>query len=164
MTTLHTNISLTTGVPKKCLSCRLDVLVNFGQIFHFFLVLLFLNLNIICLLWMLPDGISLWKSKKGLLPIFIREKLGTSKIDYGTKFRRSYVCLHLQAGNRLRQLANGSAVLRYTMIISIQKLTQVIKSNTAGFLRIQRHNRKILKTILKRPLKQTGIDQKRFTE
>ena len=48
--------------------------------------------------------------------------------------------------------ANGSALLRYTMIISLQKLTQVIKSNTAGFLRIQRH-RKILKRILKRPLK-----------
>ena len=41
----------------------------------------------------------------------------------------------------------------YAMIISVQKLTQVIKSNTAGFLRIQRHNRKILKRILKRPLK-----------
>ena len=39
------------------------------------------------------------------------------------------------------------------MIISVQKLTQVIKSNTAGFLRIQRYNRKILKRILKRPLK-----------
>ena len=49
--------------------------------------------------------------------------------------------------------ANGSAFLRYAMIISLQKLTQVIKSNTAGFLRIQRHNRKILKRILKRPLK-----------
>ena len=60
--------------------------------------------------------------------------------------------------------ANGSALLHYSMIISLQKLTQMIKSNTAGFLRIQRHNRKILKTILKRPLKQTGIDQKRFTE
>ena len=47
--------------------------------------------------------------------------------------------------------ANGSALLRYAMIISVQKLTQVIKSNTA--LRIQRHNRKILKRILKRPLK-----------
>ena len=34
--------------------------------------------------------------------------------------------------------ANGSALLRYAMIISVQKLTQVIKSNTAGFLRIQR--------------------------
>ena len=32
--------------------------------------------------------------------------------------------------------ANGSALLRYAMIISVQKLTQVIKSNTAGFLRI----------------------------
>ena len=48
---------------------------------------------------------------------------------------------------------NGTALLRYAMIISVQKLTQVIKSNTAGFLRIQRHNRKILKRILKRPLK-----------
>ena len=48
---------------------------------------------------------------------------------------------------------NGSALLRYAIIISVQKLTQVIKSNTAGFLRIQRHNRKILKRILKRPLK-----------
>ena len=49
--------------------------------------------------------------------------------------------------------ANGSALLRYAMIISAQKLTQLIKSNTAGFLRIQRHNRKILKRMLKRPLK-----------
>ena len=49
--------------------------------------------------------------------------------------------------------ANGSALLRYAMITSVQKLTQVIKSNTAGFLRIQRHSRKILKRMLKRPLK-----------
>ena len=33
---------------------------------HFFLVLLLLTLNIICLLWMLPDDILLWKTKKGL--------------------------------------------------------------------------------------------------
>ena len=33
---------------------------------------------------------------------------------------------------------NGSALLCYAMIISLQKLAQVIKSNTAGFLRIQR--------------------------
>ena len=58
--------------------------------------------------------------------------------------------------------ANSSALFCYAMIISVQKLTQVIKLNTAGFLRIQRHKRKILKIILKRPLKQTGIDQKRF--
>ena len=38
--------------------------------------------------------------------------------------------------------ANGSALLRYTMIISVQKLTQVIKSNTAGFLRIQKQQEK----------------------
>ena len=48
---------------------------------------------------------------------------------------------------------NGSALLRYAMIISVQKLTEVIKSNTAGFLRIQRHKRRILSRILKRPLK-----------
>ena len=50
------------------------------------------------------------------------------------------------------------------MIISIQKLTQVIKSNIAGFLGIQRHNKKILRRILERPLKETGIDQKRFPD
>ena len=60
--------------------------------------------------------------------------------------------------------ANGSALFRYAMIIFVQKLTQVIQSNTAGFLRIQRHNRKILKRTLKRPLKQTGIDKKRFPD
>ena len=48
--------------------------------------------------------------------------------------------------------ANGSAVLRYAMIISVQKLTQVIKSNITE-LRIRRYNRKILKRILKTPLK-----------
>ena len=49
--------------------------------------------------------------------------------------------------------ANGSDLLRYAMMISVQKLIQVIKSNTARFLSIQRHNRKILKRIPKRPLK-----------
>ena len=61
-------------------------------------------------------------------------------------------------------IGNDSALLRYAMIISVQKLMQVIESNTAGFLRIQRRNRKILKRILKRPLKQTGIDKKRFPD
>ena len=34
--------------------------------------------------------------------------------------------------------ANGSAILRYAMISSKQKLTLEVKSNTAVFLRIQR--------------------------
>ena len=49
--------------------------------------------------------------------------------------------------------ANSFALLCYTMIISAQKLTQIIRSNRTGFQRIQRHNRKTLKGILKRPLK-----------
>ena len=49
--------------------------------------------------------------------------------------------------------ANGSALLRYVMIISVQKLTYVVKLNIAGFLRIQKRNRKILKRTLKKPLK-----------
>ena len=49
--------------------------------------------------------------------------------------------------------ANGFALFRSAMIISVQKLSQVIKSNTPGFLRIQRHNRKILKRILKKTTK-----------
>ena len=77
-------------------------------------------------------------------------ELVTSNV--GTNFRRSYVCLHFQAGNRLWQLANGSAFLHHAVIIFVQKLAQVIKSNTE-FLRIQKHNREILKRILKRPLK-----------
>ena len=32
MTTLPTNVCLTTGIPQQCLSCNLDVLVNFAQI------------------------------------------------------------------------------------------------------------------------------------
>ena len=40
--------------------------------------------------------------------------------------------------------ANGSTLLRYPMIISVQKLTLVIKSNTTGFLRIQQGNLNIL--------------------
>ena len=44
--------------------------------------------------------------------------------------------------------ANGSALLRYAMIGYVQKLTQVIKPNTAGFQRIQRRNRKIIKKML----------------
>ena len=61
-------------------------------------------------------------------------------------------------------IANGSALLCYAMIISVRKITQVIKSNTVGFLRIQKHNRKVLNRILKRPLKKTGIDQKIFAD
>ena len=60
--------------------------------------------------------------------------------------------------------ANGSALLRYATIIFAQKLTQVIKSNTAGFLRIQRYNRKILKRILKKDhWNKLGFIKKDFT-
>ena len=55
---------------------------------------------------------------------------------------------------------NGSALLCYVMITSAQKLTHVIKSNTTGFLRIRRHNRKIPKRILKRQLKRKGLIKK----
>ena len=61
--TLLTNVCLTRETPQLYLPRRLDVLVNFGQIF--FLVHLLLTLNIICLLW-IPYDISLWKTKKGL--------------------------------------------------------------------------------------------------
>ena len=59
--------------------------------------------------------------------------------------------------------ANGSALLCYAMTFSLKKLAQVRKSNTAGFLRIQRHNRKILENT-KRTTEITGIDQNRFPD
>ena len=37
MSALHINVCLTTGIPQQFLSCRLDVLVNFLQIFALFL-------------------------------------------------------------------------------------------------------------------------------
>ena len=40
--------------------------LTLGRSLHFFLVLLLLTLNIICLLWVLPFDISLRKTKKGL--------------------------------------------------------------------------------------------------
>ena len=60
--------------------------------------------------------------------------------------------------DRFSKLSNGSALPRYAMITSVQKLTQVIKSNAAGFLRIQRQKENTKEnTKLKRQLKYTGI-------
>ena len=51
-------------------------------------------------------------------------------------------------------LANGSALLCcYDNDTFCSKIDTGDKSNRAGFLRIQRHNREILNRILKRPLK-----------
>ena len=41
--------------------------LTLGGSLLFFLVFLLLTLNIICLLWMLPSDMSLWKTKKGLV-------------------------------------------------------------------------------------------------
>ena len=75
----------------------------------------------------------------------------------GTKLKISHVCLHSQVG------INGFALFHYAMIVSVQKLIQVVNSNTAGSLIIQRQSSKMLKRMLKSQLKQTGIDQKRFS-
>ena len=84
-----------------------------------------------------------------LLPLFIRGKLRTSKIDYGDKISKKPYLFTFSSG-KWAISANGSALFRCAMIISVQKLTRVIKSNTAGFLRTHRHNRKILNRILKK--------------
>ena len=81
---------------------------------------------------------------------FIRVLLLLKSI-MGIKFRRSHVCLHSQTGIRLWQLMT---LLFFVMLWSfLYKNSQVIKSNTTDFLRIQRHNRKVLKRMLKRQLK-----------
>ena len=58
--------------------------------------------------------------------------------------------------------ANGSVLLRYAMIITAQKLTQVIKSNTTDFLRMHRRTRKILKRTLKGKKNKLGFIKKDF--
>ena len=65
--------------------------------------------------------------------LFIRGKLETSKIDCGDKIQMKR-CLFTFSSGKQAMAANGSALLRYAMISSVQKLTQVIKSNTAVFL------------------------------
>ena len=72
-----------------------------------------------------------------------------------TKFGKSHICLHYQREYIYNILSgifsqfskwqwNRSALLLYAMIISVQRLTQVIKSYTADFLKIQRHNSYLL--------------------
>ena len=53
----------------------------------------------------------------------------------GTKFGRSHVCLHSQAGNRLWKLMALLCSSSLCYESSVQKLIEVIKSNTAEFLR-----------------------------
>ena len=101
-------------------------------------------------------------SGTSLCPLFISGKLGTSEPIEETKFDfeeaifnyilkwESASCLasfvSLDAFSKLQR--NDSALLCYTIIISVQKLTQVIKATTKGFLRIHKHNRKMLKKML----------------
>ena len=65
-----------------------------------------------------------------LLPLFIRGKLGTSKIDCRDKIQKK-PCLFTLSSGKQAVTVNGSALLRYGMINSVQKLTQVIKSNSS---------------------------------
>ena len=60
--------------------------------------------------------------------------------------------------------ANDSALLCYAMISSVQKLAQVIKSNSSIPKNTETGKyRKILNRILKRPLKQNWVDE-RFSD
>ena len=51
-------------------------------------------------------------------------------------------CLFTFSSGKQAMAANGSALLRNAMIIFAQKLTQVIKSNIAWFLRTLRQKEK----------------------
>ena len=58
------------------------------------------------------------------LPLFIRGKLGTSKIACGDKIQKKPYLFTFLSGKQA-MAANGSALLRYAKINSVQKLTQV---------------------------------------
>ena len=57
------------------------------------------------------------------LRLFIRGKLRTSKIDYGDKFYKN-PCLFTFSSEKQPMITNGSALLRYAMINSLQKVTR----------------------------------------
>ena len=85
---------------------------------------------------------------KYILPLFIRRKLGTSKINCGVKILKKHVCLHFQIGNSvpIKGFLTASSYLFGTFINfdTFSKLkTQVINSNTTDSPRIQRDSRKI---------------------
>ena len=58
------------------------------------------------------------------LPLFILGRLGTSKIDCGEKIQKN-PCLFTFSSGKQAMTANGSALLRYAEISSVQKLSQV---------------------------------------
>ena len=91
-------------------------------------------------------------TKLRAITAFHTRETGNCKINCGNKIQKKPF-LFTFSRQKYDITANSFGLIRYAIIISVQKLTQVIKSNTAGFLRIQRHNTKILKRILKRPLK-----------
>ena len=71
------------------------------------------------------------------------------KTVFGISFKRSHVCLHSQVRIEILYDCNDFTLYLYVIKISVKKLIQVLKSNTVGFIRIQRHSSKILKIVLK---------------
>ena len=131
------------------------------------------------------------QTDSGRLPLFIMGNWELVKSIMGTKFQRRYVCLRSQVGNSVpitgsvtasvylfgifinfdifsKLQWNGSALLCYALLISIQKLTQVIKSNITDTLRIERDSRKIGRLAIvntsKRYWVKDGIGQKGFPD
>ena len=131
------------------------------------------------------------QTDSGRLPLFIMGNWELVKSIMGTKFQRRYVCLRSQAGNSVPITGsvtasgylfgifinfdifskfqwNGSALLCYALLISIQKLTQVIKSNITDTLRIERDSKKIgqlaIENTSKRYWVKDGIGQKGFPD
>ena len=103
-------------------------------------------------------NIKCYINQNFVIVAFDTRGMGTSKIDCGDKIQKK-ARLFTFSGRNQAMTANGSALIRYAMTISVQKLIQVIKSNIAGF-RIQRDKIKILKRMLKR----LGLIKKRFPD
>ena len=59
--TLHTNVCLTTGIPQQCLSCCLNILVNFGQIFALFLGTFIVDFEYFLFIVKTKNGLYLWE-------------------------------------------------------------------------------------------------------
>ena len=94
-----------------------------------------------------------------LLPLFINGKWETNKIDCGDKIW-NMPCLFTSFVNfdTFSKLQwKGFALISYTIIISVQKLAQVIKSTGYRLPKIHRHNTKIQMRILANNWNKLGI-------
>ena len=93
-----------------------------------------------------------------LLPFFIRGKLETSKIDCEDKISKKPCLFAFSSRKQVKPVRCFTSFVNFytfsklqcndSLIISLQKLRQLITANTGAFQSIKKHNKEVLYKIL----------------